>query len=143
MTDLSPMERAVRALALAMQHHLPVTFPEDDDRHPATMCCHTSDTSEGEDARVFDGPVFHRWHVAERIVTYLARLRTSDPEAWQAVLSECGIEFTEGLLAVSEGQAVVEGRVVDLEEGVNIMGGGTGSYRVKPERSDRHTEDAS
>lgn len=139
MTDLSPMERAVRSL----------------------------DHATGSGAAVMGA---------------LARLRTSDPAAFAAVLAECGVDTereawvgglhffaTEtagvfnvdgmglGLHLVSEGQAVIEGRVVELEPEVITVPKPCGDpedcwphgmhdvtiYRVKPERSDRHAEDAS
>lgn len=90
----------------------------------------------------------------------LADLRTSDPDAFAAVLAECGHDCTaerKSLIAphgwvVSEGEAVVEGRVVELEP-YGAVGTGSGYhyhhlrppkeavaiYRVKPERSEQPT----
>lgn len=92
---------------------------------------------------------------ARRVVPCLADLRTSDPEAFATVLAECGVATHEMYFYVSEGQAVIEGRVVELEllvqcDADTVPHGvtepctwehmSTGTYRVKPERSDRHTE---
>lgn len=82
MTDLSPMERAVRALAV------PIAL-------------------RGERTDV---------DVAAKVVEALALIRTSDPDAFVAVLAECGSE-THGRYQVVEGEAVLEGRVVELEIG--------------------------
>lgn len=172
MTDLSPMERARRALAVGIHY---------------AECCPGTEWGHAR-----------RWKAAAgQAVRALAELRTSDPEAFGAVLAEYGVTVypsedavealgdalndntvggTEGWdpdgvaseLAdrgyhlVSEGQAVIEGRVVELERhGVRcangthvgpcahedmvyaLVRGGEWLYRVKPERSDRHTEDAS
>lgn len=156
MTDLSPMERAVRALG-----------------HELGRRC-------AANAAVLPWAEGWKWvnQYAETIAAYLLDdlatvLRTSDPEAFAAVLAECG----GGMLAdhdhalaepctpscpadagvfVREGQAVVGGRVVELEPKTrwhsdpgrcnhhehdgfcrNTGGDWTQLYRVKPERSDQ------
>jgi hypothetical protein len=64
---------------------------------------------------------------ATAVVQRLARLSAADPDAFAAVLAECGVIGTteavtevwlraEGLFACREGHAVLEGRVVELEE---------------------------
>lgn len=136
MTDLSPMERAVLALA----------------------------------AECWEEPSEAQLRTTAIVMTGMKLLRTRNPEAFDAVLAEFAMDGkslgtrtadvlrNQGYHLVSEGQAVIEGRVVELERfGSWDPDAKDGQpplleyahkwaeplYRVKPERSDRHTEDAS
>lgn len=108
----------------------------------------------------YTGPPERR---VDGFIRRLADLRTSDPKAFAAVLAQCGVPAPGVHVwnSLSEGQAVIEGRVVELEvrgydsHGALMNGAATcyyprlhGAtagehpplYRVKPERSDRHMD---
>ncbi len=67
-SDVPPSDDSdprLKIVELVMQHHLPLKLPDD-----AVMCmCHLDEN----DGMVFTGPVFHRRHVAAKVVEWIDR----------------------------------------------------------------------
>ena len=104
-TDLPPMERATSIIELTMRNHLPVPTPGG-----RVFCLHTP---TGGGLHEFEGPVYHRLHVAEEVSAALT---------------------ADGIHLVTEGQAVLGGREVEMEP--------SGRWHVDPGRCNHYETDS-